>query len=112
MPRNSVSRKSVERLQLQINKQECKLRLMIGELQRACKHPVESLRDCNYQDTPAGGVYRPYRLCVECGLVEQGWSFRRLRPDVSAFPSSDATVPVVNQQEIYRMKLGDVKDVR
>ena len=47
---------------------------VIEEVQLKCNHPEEFVHEANYKGaTNFSNAYPPYRVCVKCGLAEEGW---------------------------------------
>ena len=43
----------------------------VVEAQLSCKH--EKIAECDYEKTPLGTTYKPFRVCMICGFAEEGW---------------------------------------
>jgi hypothetical protein len=74
-----------------------------AELQAACKHPIEALRETAWERTEADNTpSAPLRICLHCGLSECGWGwhFNTLGPNYYAM------LPTVSVVELYNQRIG------
>lgn len=46
---------------------------LVEAAQDACPHPISSIREAPHERFSWGGCSRPFRVCIECGLAEEGW---------------------------------------
>lgn len=50
-----------------------KYRQVVKRQQICCKHPQSELIECEYLAFSGGGSLAPMRVCLKCGMSEQGW---------------------------------------
>jgi hypothetical protein len=87
----------------QLLRDEEKLQALIADevcrLQRLCPHPVEQLRECDYRPSDYGNAIPEMRVCLVCGLSEEGWGRgRRLH-------WGHYGVPKISRDQLYELRL-------
>lgn len=81
---------------------------LIAERIRNCDHPKESIRECEYRE----GVlflFRPERVCLKCGLVEEGWVYHALAGLGSV---RQMTRDEMRKHCLYRISDEELTDIR
>jgi hypothetical protein len=73
----------VDSLAEKITQLQERKKLLLRRAQGRCSHPITSIREAPYRK---GILYtaRPFRVCIECGLKEEGWGtgYHDLAPSI------------------------------
>ena len=59
-------------ISVEIKTLKVKVEELISEAQSICEHPLTSIRK-GKQKSNSFTIYAPWRVCIECGLAEEGW---------------------------------------
>lgn len=76
-------KKKISKLDKAVTESRLKLDQLKLELMYVCKHPKDKIVGYKYKDYKYLDPARPYRVCSECGLAEEGWGcgYEILLPD-------------------------------
>jgi hypothetical protein len=86
--------KTLTKMREKIAKKQQELAAAVADEQCVCKH--EHVAEADYVSSPYGRGMPPMRVCLDCGLSEDGWSFYVL----TAKPTR------MDRSEVYRNRLG------
>lgn len=88
----------LERLLDAVTTAQRELAIEVAHRQKLCKHT--KLAECDYLPSKGYGGTPPMRVCLACGISEEGWGsgFYLLRPRM--------TPAVISRDQLYRLRLG------
>lgn len=77
------------------------LDMVISSVQSECKH--ESIAECDYKPSEFFNALPPMRVCLECGLSEEGWGcgFRVLREKIAGLQPRR-----ISREDLYSIRCG------
>jgi hypothetical protein len=86
----------IERKRKALAKAEAELAAMVRYVQKHCNH--EKLAECDYNHRETFSSDPPIRICLECGLTEEGWG--------CGYKVLSAAVSKIDRKELYRRREG------
>lgn len=77
------------------------LDVVINSVQAECKH--EHVAECDYQPSEFFNALPPMRVCLECGLSEEGWGcgFKVLKEKIQGLSPRQ-----INRKDLYSIRCG------
>lgn len=80
--------------------------IAISEMQSQCPHPLEQIREAEYvRSTGWSDAQAPFRVCVDCGLAEEGWG----RGYESLAPNVHSDIPSITREHGRRLMIGPMR---
>jgi hypothetical protein len=75
----------------------------VRDVQKKCKHKF--LAECDYRPSDYGSASPPIRICLDCGLTEEGWGcgFIVLKRD-------EEFVGKISRDKLYSLRKGVIID--
>lgn len=77
----------------------------IQKQQRSCIHPRESILQALMVDKGWLGTDLPIRVCLDCGLGEQGWTYKVIGKGICDFD-----LPRASHDEVIKQRLSWTSD--
>lgn len=75
--------------------------LVIKQVQEACKH--HDIAECEYEPAYFSYAQAPWRVCIDCGLAEEGWgSGYKVLVDNSGYG-----VRKISRTDLFKLACGD-----
>jgi hypothetical protein len=71
----------------------------IADVQKKCKH--KELAECEYQTGYFDSAFPPTRVCLSCGLSEDGWGCGYI-----VLKAPDEKVGRINRDRLYQLREG------
>jgi hypothetical protein len=62
---------SIERAVIELKAATKKLKQTVATCQKRCKHA--HIAECEYIPSKGYGAFAPIRICLSCGMTEDGW---------------------------------------
>ena len=72
---------------------------VVRTVQKSCRH--KQLAECEYKSFVFGDSLPPIRLCLDCGLTEQGWGC-----GYKVLVAPDELIGRIDREKIYALRTG------
>lgn len=96
-----LSNEDINKYMDRLKSAQHELNTVINAVQSDCLH--ESIAECDYKPSEFFNALAPMRVCLDCGLSEEGWGcgFRILREKVSGL-----TPRKISREDLYSIRCG------
>ncbi len=89
--------------QKKLAKVNMELTATVRMVQKECKHTQQA--ECDYVPCDWGDSEPPARICLECGMVEEGWGC-----GYKVLKNSDLLVGKIERKALFRQRCGVIID--
>ena len=89
--------REIKRALAKVSQARKALSTVVEDVQSKCQH--KHVAECEYQPSQYGNAFVPVRICLDCGVTEDGWGigFVVLRPK---------RVVKIDRDELYALRIG------
>jgi len=95
-------------MDIQLKELEARREAVIKSVQLGCNH--EELGECDYLNQDWLGSMPPMRICLHCGMSEDGWSWYVLHGEANKVGrlNYDQKIPIrkMDRDDLYRARRG------
>ena len=82
---------------------EMELTATVRRVQKQCQHTQQA--ECDYLPSEFGDSHPPARICLNCGLVEEGWGC-----GYTVLKNNPETVGHISRDRLYTLRCGAIID--
>jgi hypothetical protein len=75
----------------------------VRQVQKKCKHTQQA--ECDYLPSEFGNSHPPARICLDCGLVEEGWGC-----GYKVLTNDPEFVGTISRDKLYQQRFGVIID--
>lgn len=96
-----VKNKEILKRLSSVQKAEDKLDEVVNKVQASCPH--NNIAECDYQPSEFFSANPPIRICLECGLSEEGWGCGY---SVLVEKQNGLSLRQISRDTLYSMRVG------